>query len=294
MVGKEKNDYKRMSNHVYIGTIVASFLEIGLAALITVAFQIAVISSNIFTDFISNYLPTFICPLIVYKLILGKPKDRTEVKEVLSVKSFVLCLLVTTGIVQIIAQISNMTISAVGSFAGISSRDIVDDAVSNITLEKVLLAGVIGPFMEEIVFRKVLLNRIAHMGRTYTILISALAFSFFHLNIYQTFYTFALGLILGDIAFRTQSIKYTVCIHVYLNTLTLLITYFRGSFAGTCLNGFVWFCCFVAILDVFIKLRKHENPYIVDQSLRWCVTSLGFWVFLMIELLFSSCIAIYS
>lgn len=68
---------------------------------------------------------------------------------------------------------------------------------------------VIGPFFEELVFRKMILDRTRAYGEKLAILFSAFMFAFFHTNLEQFFYAFLVGLVLAYLYLRTG--KLTAC-----------------------------------------------------------------------------------
>ncbi len=82
---------------------------------------------------------------------------------------------------------------------------------------KVLFIVLLGPFLEEILFRKLLIDRTRLFGEKNAILFSALLFGLFHVNLFQFFYAFGIGLIFGYIYVRTGKVLYTWVIHAILN-----------------------------------------------------------------------------
>ena len=91
----------------------------------------------------------------------------------------------------------------------------------------VIFAVIIGPIVEEVMFRGILLRRLLPFGDRFAILVSALLFGLFHGNFAQFFYAFAIGLIFGAVACRTGRLVYTVILHIALN--------FMGSIPSTIL-----------------------------------------------------------
>lgn len=58
---------------------------------------------------------------------------------------------------------------------------------------------------------------------------SALAFGLFHMNFYQFFYAFGVGLILAYVYLRTRSLRYPVLIHMIINFLGSAVPLFMIS-----------------------------------------------------------------
>jgi membrane protease YdiL (CAAX protease family) len=88
---------------------------------------------------------------------------------------------------------------------------------SSSTLFTMIFAGMLSPLVEEIIFRGILLRKLRNLGDKTAIVATALAFGLFHGNFSQFFYAVALGLIFGYIAVKTNSIRYTVLLHIIIN-----------------------------------------------------------------------------
>ena len=83
----------------------------------------------------------------------------------------------------------------------------------------IVVAVIIGPIVEELIFRECLISRLSVYGDRYAIVVSALAFGIFHGNLSQLVYATGLGLILGYAYTKTRSIKYPILIHILMNFL---------------------------------------------------------------------------
>ncbi len=80
-----------------------------------------------------------------------------------------------------------------------------------------ILAIVVAPIFEELIFRKVVLDRIGSFGETPAVLCSALIFGLAHQNAGQFFLAFLLGLLFARIYLRTGKIIYTMLLHFMIN-----------------------------------------------------------------------------
>ena len=86
-----------------------------------------------------------------------------------------------------------------------------------------LVAVIIGPIAEELIFRKFLLDRIAGYGQITAMLMSGLIFGLAHGNFFQFFYAFAIGVIFAWVYLRTGRIRYTMLLHMMINFCGSLI-----------------------------------------------------------------------
>lgn len=101
---------------------------------------------------------------------------------------------------------------------GVISIDPVDTLTSECPIWLlVLITVLIGPVIEELIFRKVLLDRLSVYGNVFAIITSAVAFGLFHGNFYQMFYAAAFGMVLGYVAIKSGSWLYSVGLHMFVN-----------------------------------------------------------------------------
>ncbi|WP_250310158.1 type II CAAX endopeptidase family protein [Gardnerella sp. Marseille-Q2328] len=88
---------------------------------------------------------------------------------------------------------------------------------SGSTWETMVFVVILAPIMEEWLFRKQILSRLRVYGEKRAIVFSALAFALFHMNIFQFFYAFGLGLVFGYMYVRTSRLRYSILLHMIVN-----------------------------------------------------------------------------
>ena len=99
---------------------------------------------------------------------------------------------------------------------GTASNTVSDLAMDNNPL-KILVMVILAPLLEELIFRKLLIDRTRRYGEKIAVFLSGLTFGLLHGNLFQFFYTFAGGLLLGYIYIRTGRLRYPVIIHGIMN-----------------------------------------------------------------------------
>lgn len=87
----------------------------------------------------------------------------------------------------------------------------------NTLLFSSVLTLFVAPIGEELVFRKLLIDRLARHGTVVAVSISALFFALFHQNFYQFFYALLLGLLLGYLYAANGRILYNILLHAAVN-----------------------------------------------------------------------------
>lgn len=80
-----------------------------------------------------------------------------------------------------------------------------------------LFVAVLAPIFEEWLFRKQIISRTRRYGERLAIVLSALMFALFHLNLFQFFYAFGLGLMFGYVYTRTSNLLYPIAMHMVIN-----------------------------------------------------------------------------
>lgn len=108
-----------------------------------------------------------------------------------------------------------------------------------------VIAVLIAPTAEELLFRKLLTERIVKYGELAAVLASGLFFGLFHGNLNQFSYAFLLGLFLGFIYVKTGKLRYTIGLHMAIN--------FIGSSLGT------WMLRVTGYMDTMETLTKFLN-----------------------------------
>ena len=98
---------------------------------------------------------------------------------------------------------------------------------------------------EELLFRKLLTERIVKYGELPAVLASGLFFGLFHGNLNQFSYAFLIGLFLGFIYVKTGKLRYTIGLHMAIN--------FIGSSLGT------WMLRVTGYMDTMETLTKFLN-----------------------------------
>lgn len=87
----------------------------------------------------------------------------------------------------------------------------------------ILYVSVLGPIIEEYIFRWKLLNRLRPFGEKAAIVFSAVMFGLFHGNLSQMLYATEIGLVLGYVAVKTGRMKYNCLLHIMINSVSTVL-----------------------------------------------------------------------
>lgn len=176
---------------------------------------------------ICDVLIIFICLKISKKIFPGKNKEFNESKsKFLFKKSMVSCICMILGFVLVKSVIISNWILYLHI---VTSKNIFNTYMQNATIINTIVISIqviiIGPIIEELIFRKILLGKLLEKFSNRpikAIVYSALIFGIIHLNIIQGVAAFGGGIILGLIYYYTKSIKATIFAHILNNFLIII------------------------------------------------------------------------
>ena len=97
----------------------------------------------------------------------------------------------------------------------------------------VLATAVVPPFVEEFLFRGVILSQFRKYGDVFAVIASALLFGLLHRNFSQIVFAFICGLALGITLVRTNNIWIPVGIHMFVNGFYVLLNIVRFHCSAT-------------------------------------------------------------
>lgn len=138
-------------------------------------------------------------------------------KKSLSVKEFFAFGIMAYGLMLLGNYVGTglMLVMNAGAENPLSSVVTLENCTFLTVLDLILFA----PVLEELLFRKLLLKKIARWGELPAVVFSGLVFGLFHGNFYQFFYAFLLGMLLAYVYLSTGRILYPILLHAFVNTL---------------------------------------------------------------------------
>lgn len=119
----------------------------------------------------------------------------------------------------------------------------------------IICVGVIAPVMEELLFRKVLLERLLPYGKGPAIIISSVMFGLFHANFEQMFYTMLLAVVCANIVLRTGKVRNAIFMHMAYNIWGSVVAPQMLKSMPAVIGG-IQICYTVAAIIIFVKCRK--------------------------------------
>lgn len=121
----------------------------------------------------------------------------------------------------------------------------------------ILSSGIIGPILEEMLFRYVFLNRLSNFfTMRNAILLSSLVFALLHGDIVTMIYAFIMGFIFAYVYVKYDNIKVSIMCHISANTIVIFLTSFNIWILLLGLFG-VW-------ISIYLILRDNKRKVLVS------------------------------
>lgn len=131
-------------------------------------------------------------------------------------------------------------------------------------LLQIISVAIIVPILEELLFRGIVYKRLrGYMKTEIAIVVSALFFGLFHLNVVQGLYAFIIGLLLAYVYEKYKSIWAPILFHVAANSVSIFLTevieeqsFFNNAVVFSLIT--IVFLCVTIVLTMW--MRRHVNP----------------------------------
>lgn len=165
--------------------------------------------------------------LIVLIMLIFKIDTKAPEKNKFGFGRFIVTLLLMAGAVGIGAVIGTGINFALTLPFGVNMAD--TNALANLMngsnpFWRILTVGILAPIVEELVFRKFLIDRVVKYGELVAILTSGLMFGLFHGNFSQFFYATFIGFIFAYVYVRTGKVWITILYHMMMNLATSVVS----------------------------------------------------------------------
>lgn len=165
------------------------------------------------------------------------------------------CLIVVSVICSIFESLG---------FENIIPENALDNATMSTTycIATFIYSCIIAPITEEMLFRGVILKGFSVVSQRFGIFMSALLFGLLHGNLPQFVTTFCVGIYLGFIATKYNSILPTIIMHFFINLVPTLIEIFLNDnelMYNIVLLGFYGTMIALGIVLICLGFRKKSN-----------------------------------
>lgn len=193
-----------------------------------------------------------------------RPKDLLQENRKMTAKKLFqfVCLFLGT---QLIFDIVGRTLEAGLNCFGLTAVESIEAAsAESTTISMFLYACILGPIVEELVYRGFVLHSFQKYGKMFALIVSAALFGIMHGNLPQGIFAFGVGLILGYVAME-YSLIWSMALHIINNMiicdlLSYLIRGFSEKVQNNILSGIFIFGAATSIIILW-KKRKTVAAY---------------------------------
>lgn len=216
-----------------------------------------------------SILPMYLIGMPVLILLVKQvPAERVE-KHSMKAGSFVLAAIMCFAVAYVSNFAGNILTWIIGALKGSSVQNEILNVATSVSTWMVLLYMVIcAPFMEEYVFRKLIVERTVRYGQGAAVLMSGLMFGLFHGNLNQFVYAFTLGMFLAFLYVKTGKLKITIAIHMIFN--------FMGGLVSTRILDLI-------DLDEYIRVAEEGS---MAAMMDYMMGHLAGWIVYLLYMLF--------
>lgn len=157
------------------------------------------------------------------------------------------------------------------------------------------IATVIVPgLVEEFACRGLILGILRKFGDGFAVLISAIIFGIMHGNFEQMPFAFLVGLVLGYIVVKTDSLWIAIAVHAFNNFVSVAFDYFLNGLSQSVQNliysVFLALCLVLGILALYLNKNKNElyrfkesdTESKLSAKCKWFFTSPAIIIFIVI------------
>ncbi len=213
-----KKHFSGIGLSYFLFSIVAGVVQIIAAVVINLVNPL--ILDNYLFSMLVALLPMYcfgapVCIILMKKLPAEKPERAPW-----GFGRFIGGLVIALSLMYIGSFIGTYIGLLIESFApeATASTNAVQEMVySGNMMINVIFMVFVGPVVEELLFRKLLCDRLRIYGEGITVVVTAILFGLFHGNLTQFVYAFLLGGLLAYIYLKTGRVTVTIAYHIVLN-----------------------------------------------------------------------------
>lgn len=225
-----------------------------------------------FINIVLGITPCIVVDIII--ILIGLKTTKLKLKRDIFNKSnyskkIIPLGMASVGGVLLISTTIYLFYSAVIKFMGLTIPA-PDFTFPSSTLMRVMYISyicILGPILEEIIFRGILLKSMKKYGAFTAIIFTSIVFSMFHLNLVQFMTPLLLGILLAFVTVNANSIIPAIIIHMFNNSMATVITCVAGEseLVSTIISTVFIFGGVIGLI-FFINQYKNDIKRIIKED----------------------------
>lgn len=185
-------------------------------------------------NFLAVIIPMHVLGFGLLLLLTSKMPTVKIEKKKMGFGKFIICVFIGAGICFVGMGVGLAIHSAITLPFNIGldqSSAIGELMMTSDAFWRILTVGICAPIVEEFIFRKLLIDRVAKYGEFVAIMLSGIMFGLFHGNFQQGVFAAGLGMFWAFIYLRTGKVWYTIAMHMVINLTSSVITVYITQWA---------------------------------------------------------------
>ena len=220
-----KKSYSRYAIGCFTFLMAAVAIQLFVSIVLTKVIPESITGTSAFT-FLNIIVPEYCVGFPLLLLITSKMDKNAPEKNKLGFGRFIVIFLLVAGVSGVLNIFGVIVHSGVLRIFGKSLVD--NQGVGGLIMNsnpfwRILTVGILAPIVEEVIYRKFLIDRVVKYGEWVAIITSALMFGLFHGNFSQFFFAAAIGGIFAYVYIRTGKVWITIIYHMIINLSTSVI-----------------------------------------------------------------------
>lgn len=220
----DKKHFSQIGFSYFLFAVIAVILQIALV------FVLSAMKLEVYADWIIYlvaFAPTYLVALPALFLLLRRVQDQGPEKREYGAKQFIVTLIICFPIMWIGSLVGNVFTSIINNFSGNDSGGMaLAEIVQMNPYLNLIFIGLLAPALEELVFRKMLIDRLYRYGEGIAVVTSGLMFGLFHGNFTQFFYATMLGMLFAYVYCKTGKLRYSIILHMVINVMGAVLAPF--------------------------------------------------------------------
>lgn len=218
-----RKDFSKIGLFMFIGSIIVIAVQAIASVIIK---KIPFIAENPDLSMLAGMMPTYLIAMPIIFLMFKKiPVTINREKKKMKPLHILAAFCISYAVMYFSNIIGMLTTGVISIFKGSAVDNVMANVAAKLNLPVLFFLTVIcAPIMEELMFRKMLIDRTYKYGEGVSIVFSGLVFGLFHGNLNQFAYAFSLGVFFGFIYVKTKNIAYSVILHMLINFMGTIVS----------------------------------------------------------------------
>lgn len=218
-----RKHFSRLGGMFILGTIIIYAVQLTPMKLVQI-FRREWLENGDFSLSLS-ILPMYLIGMPALIALVKRIPAETVDRKPMKCGQFLVAAVMCFGLVYSSNLVGTVLSTIIGLLKGSMVENTILNIASSVSMPLIVLYMVIcAPFMEEYVFRKLIVERTVKYGQGVAVILSGLMFGLFHGNLNQFAYAFTLGCFLAFLYVKTGKLKVTIALHMMINFMGSVVS----------------------------------------------------------------------